>query len=183
MGMLLDSLSALLRGRANQPAALWFFAGIFVVSQLSILAVLEPVGPALVLKLQTTFSADTFAAICADLYARGLAEHYLAHYYYDFLHPVWYATLLALLLGQAFNRNDVAAARNRWLLLPFVAGLLDLAENGLHLYMVIDTANIAAPLVALSATAAVGKWVLVAVCSLAIAGLWLRSLVAPRGRP
>ena len=40
----------------------------------------------------------------------GLVEHYLAHYYYDFLHPVWYATLLALLLGRAFDRNGVTAA-------------------------------------------------------------------------
>ena len=77
------------------------------------------------------------------MYRQGTVEAYLAHYYYDFLHPVWYATLLALVLAAAMNRAALSPQANRWLLVPFVAGLLDLLETSLHIYMVIDPANIA----------------------------------------
>ncbi|MFZ5755954.1 MAG: hypothetical protein ACOY3X_03535 [Pseudomonadota bacterium] len=169
-----DRFCAFLRERAGMPSVLWFFAVIFLLSEVSILVMVAPVGMDLFLALQTTLSPDTFAALVADLYRRGAVESYLGHFYYDFLHPVWYATLLALLLARAMNRLALPAAGNRWLLLPFLAGLLDLVENSLHIYMVVDTANIAPPLVLLANGSALAKWALIGVCSVAVLVLFAR---------
>lgn len=180
----MDRWCAFLRAETNMRVMLLFFGGLFLVSQVSIAIVVEPVGIGHFLRLQTTLSVDTFAALVVDMYQRGVAEHYLAHYYYDFVHPVWYAMLLALLLGNGMNLNAVPARFNRLLLLPFLAGFFDLIENALHLYMIIDTANIRAALVWIANGAAIGKWVVVSVGVLAILvlyGRWLRR--RPAGGP
>ncbi len=174
MGNLLARFGGFLRRHAAMPSVLLFFAGMFVVSQLSMAVVLEPVGTQRVLELQTTLSPATFAALVEDLFRRGVVEHYIAHYYYDFLHPLWYASLVALLLAGAMNRAGVPASRDGWLAVPFLAGLLDELENALHLYMVIDTANITPWAVWLGNGAALAKWTLLATCLLATAALYLR---------
>lgn len=171
---LLDRLLAALRARSSMPSMVLFFAAMFLLSQLSIGVVLEPVGLDRVLQLQTTLSTETFTALVADMYRHGTVEAYLAHYYYDFLHPVWYATLLALVLAAAMNRAALSPQANRWLLVPFVAGLLDLLENGLHIYMVVDTANIAPAWVLLGNGAALLKWALVALTMVAVLVLFAR---------
>lgn len=174
MAALIDSFCSWLRGRAALASVFWFFVAIFAVSTLSIQVVLQPVGVVQVLALQTTLSADTFAALVAGLYQRGEVEPYLAHFYYDFLHPLWYGTLLALLLARAFDRQAVPASANRWLLLPYLAGLFDLVENSLHIYLVIDTANISPALVLLANGAALAKWTLVGACLVAVLVLFTR---------
>ncbi|MFZ5723932.1 MAG: hypothetical protein ACOY33_09775 [Pseudomonadota bacterium] len=172
---LIDRFCALLRERAAMPSMLLFFAGIYLLSQLSILFVLQPVGIGQALQLQTTLSPETYGLLVDDLYRRGVVENYLAHYYYDFLHPVWYATLLALLLARGLERHREPARCNRWLLVPYAAGLLELVENGLHIYMVVDTANITAPLVWLANGAGLAKWILVVACVAAVVVLHARA--------
>lgn len=169
-----DRFCAMLRAGAGKPSMWVFFAGMFLLSQVSIAMVLDPVGIGQVLALQTTLGVEDFRALVADIYQRSVAEAYLAHYYYDYLHPLWYSTLLALLMAAGMNRAGVAAAANRWLLLPFVAGLLDLLENSLHIYMVVDTANIAAVPVMVGNGAALLKWALIAASLLAVLVLFGR---------
>lgn len=169
-----------LRHHAEEPSVLLFFGSIYLLSQLSIAVVLEPVGFTHALRMQTTLDVNTFRLLVEDLFARGAAEAYTAHYYYDFLHPFWYATVLALGLGWLMNRNALAATHDAWLLLPFLAGLGDEVENVLHLYMVLDTANIAAPLVLVANGASIMKWAVVALCLAAMAGLGLRRLLTPK---
>lgn len=171
---LIDRFCGLLRAGGAQQTMLLFFAAMFLLSQVSIAVVLKPVGLSQVLMLQTTLSTETFRLLAADLYQRGVAENYLAHYYYDFLHPVWYSTLLALLLAAAMNRAGLAAGASRWLLLPFVAGLLDLVENSAHIYMLVDTARISPFWVLLGNGAALLKWTLLGATLVAVLVLFAR---------
>lgn len=165
------------------PVVVLFFFGFFLASQLSIAIVLDPVGLEHFLRLQTTLSVELFRALVVDMYQRGVVEHYLAHYYYDFLHPVWYAMLLAVLLGNGMNMSGMSARFNRLLLLPFLAGVLDLIENGLHLYMVMDTANIRASWVWLANGSALGKWALVGTSVSLVLAFYGRWLLAAWRRP
>lgn len=167
-------LLARLRAHAAMPSVLLFFGLVFLVSQLSIMVVLEPVGFVHFVQMQTTLSSARFEALVADMYQRGADGAYVAHFYYDWLHPLWYGGLLAALMARGFERHAVPAARNGLLLLPFVAGLADLAENALHLYMVVDTVHITPSRVALANGAALLKWALVAACVTLAAGLLLR---------
>lgn len=180
---LLRDFTSLIRTKANRPSVVLFFAGIFVVSQLSISAVVGPVGIGHVLQLQTTLSVDEFTLLVNNMYQRGVESAYVGHYYYDFLHPIWYGGLLALLMGRGFNRQAIPASRNLWLLLPLVAGLADVVENGMHLYMVIDTANIAAGLVLLGNGAALCKWALIALCITWTLAMFVRPAAAGRSIP
>lgn len=173
------SLASWLRGLSRQPWALVFFAGMFLVSQLSILVVLAPVGFDAVWQMQTTMSADTFSAVLADVYARDAAEDYIAHFYYDFLHPVWYSVLLVLLLGRAMDRAGWPAGRDAWLLIPLLAGVLDQVQNALHFYMVMDTANIAPVLVQLGNGAGLLKMAVIGLPLLALPVLWLSGSPRP----
>lgn len=179
MGGLMNRVGSYLRRRAGEPAVMIFFGGIFLLSQASIAVVLEPVGFVHALRMQTTLDPGTFRSLVEDMFARGAANAYVAHYYYDFLHPLWYSTALALGLGWLMNRNGMSAAHDGWLLLPYLAGLGDEIENSLHLYMVLDTANIAAPLVLVANGASIMKWAVVALCLAAMAGLGLRRLLTP----
>ncbi len=171
---LLDRFCAMLRTRASMPSMLLFFAGMYLLSQVSIAVVLDPVGIGRMLALQTTLSVDDFRAMVTDLYERDVVEAYLAHYYYDYLHPLWYSTLLALVLAAGMNRAALSATANRWLLVPFMAGLMDIVENSLHIYMVVDTANIAPAPVLIGNGAALLKWVLVGLCLIAVLVLFMR---------
>lgn len=180
MRQLPQRLAALLREKSRLDSAILFFLVLFLASQASITVVLQPVGTAEVLALQTTLSAEDFRARVADLHARHAINAYIGHYYYDFLHPLWYAGLLALLLGRAFDRQAVPATRNGWLLLPLLAGALDLVENSLHLYMVLDSANITALRVWLANGAALLKWAIAGGVLIAAAVLFLRR---PRNAP
>lgn len=182
MNATLARFTAFLREKSRINAVIVFFAVIYVISQASIAVVVEPVGSLTVLHLQTTLSVETFRALVDGLYTRGVVNAYIAHYYYDFLHPLWYAGLLALLLARGFERQAVPAERNSLLLVPFVAGLGDLLENSLHLYMVLDTANISPGRVLAANGAAIGKWTLVAGCIVAILALWLRPPAGPASR-
>lgn len=161
---MLARLFRLVRTGSAKPSALAFFAVLFLVSQVSMMVVLAPVGVAHFIEMQTTLSPARFAALVADMYGRGVETAYIAHFYYDWLHPVWYGGLLALLLARGFERQAVPASRDRLLLAPVAAGLADLLENSLHLYMVVDTANISPALVLAANGAALFKWAVITAC-------------------
>jgi hypothetical protein len=153
------------------PQCCCFFLCIAALSELSVYVMLAPVGLGAVWTLQTTLSVPVFEAQLADLFVRGVAEQYIAHYYYDFINPFWYSVLLALLLGRAMNACGVPSRFDGWALLPLLAGVLDGMQNLLHLYMVVDTANVSAALVLAANGAGVLKLCLLAVVVLAIIGL------------
>lgn len=178
----LARFTAFLREQSRKNSVILFFAAVYVVSQASIAVVVDPVGSLTVLHMQTTLSAETFRMLAEGLYERGVENAYIAHYYYDFLHPLWYAGLLMVLLARGFERRGVPPARNGLLLVPVAPGLADLLENSLHLYMVLDTANIAPALVLAANGAALFKWTLIGACIVAIAALWARPAAGPASR-
>lgn len=180
---MLERLTGLVRAGSAMPSAIAFFAVIFLVSQGSMMVVLAPVGVAHFIEMQTTLSPARFAMMVADMYERGVETAYIAHFYYDWLHPLWYGGLLALLMARGFERQAVPASRDLLLLSPFVAGLADLVENGLHLYMVVDTGNISPALVLAANGAALFKWAIITACVTAALVMLLRpAAVGGRGR-
>lgn len=168
---MLTAAGGFLRRLAARPAVLWFFVVIACVSELSVFVMLAPVGFESVWALQTTLSTEVFQAQLAGMFERGVAEQYIAHYYYDFLNPLWYCSLVAVLLARGMNAAGLPQSVNALVLLPYVAGLLDEVQNLLHLYMVLDTANVTAALVLLANGAGITKLTLLALCLLALPGL------------
>ncbi|MCC6642656.1 MAG: hypothetical protein IT386_15960 [Deltaproteobacteria bacterium] len=163
---------ATLRQKLCSTRVLAASAAVFVLSQVTIAVILRDVGSARVLRAQTTFSATTLRTIIEQWQREGVLSHYYAHFVPDFLHPVWYALLLGALLARGLDSRGLPDRWNTVLLLPFVAGALDLVENLLHLVFLCDLDRVSQPLVAVSALAANLKWALVAA---SIAGtLWLR---------
>lgn len=146
-------------------------AVLFVASQASIGAILRDVGPARVLRAQTTFSKETFLAIVGEWQREGVMPQYYRHFIPDFVHPVWYALLFAALLARGLDRQGLPERWNAVLLLPFVAGAFDLVENCLHLLFLSDLGAVTQPLIALSALASNLKWALLAVSLVVVLGL------------
>lgn len=172
-------LHAGVRALSRQPLALLFFAVLFVASQASITLVLEPVGTGHLLRMQTTLSAAEFSVLAEDLYRRGADGAFLGHFYYDWLHPLWYGGLIVLLMARGFERHRWPPARDGLLWLPVLAGLADLVENALHFYMIVDTAHITQGRVLVANGAAWLKWSLVA-AGVTIAATLLLRRPAPR---
>lgn len=138
-------------------------AALFVASQVSIIAILQPLGPANVLRAQTTFSKETLLAIVEQWQRQGVLGSYHQHFLLDVIHPLWYALLLAALLARGLDRQGLPERWSTVLLLPFFAGALDLAENALHLLFLSDLGAVTQQLVTLSALAANLKWVSIVV--------------------
>ncbi len=130
----------------------------YLLSQAAIGSILHELDPPTVLRLQTTFSVEVFTSILEQWRSAGLIDTYWSHYRLDFPHPILYSALLAALLARAFDANGLGPRYDRLLLVPFIAGALDLVENLSHVIMLGDETRIAQPLVALSGLAANLKW-------------------------
>jgi hypothetical protein len=131
----------------------------YLVSQATIASILHDLDPVVVLRLQTTLSVEVFTSILDRWRAAGLLPTYWRHYWLDFPHPFLYGTLLAAALARAFDANGLDARFDRLLLVPFVAGALDLVENLCHVAMLLDTRLVTAPMVVASGLAANLKWI------------------------
>jgi hypothetical protein len=138
------------------------FGALYALTQAGIGALLHPIGPLAVLELQTTLSAERFAAILDGWRDAGLLGTYARHYLLDFVHPAVYAGFLVALLARALEARGFPSRCDAVLLLPIAAAGLDLVENAFHVVFLLEPAAVAAPWVALAGGAAIAKWVLVA---------------------
>ncbi len=154
---------------------------VYVASQATIAWILRDLGLGQVLEAQTTFSKATFLALVHDWEAARLLPRYREHFLFDFLHPLWYGLLLAGLLAKGLDRSGAAERWNGLLLVPLLAGLMDLAENAFHLRFIADLEAVTQTQVTLSALAANLKWALVAASLALILSLrpW-RAAATPR---
>ena len=125
----------------------------------------------------TRISAAHVQAIFARWDAAGLLPRYASHYRVDMIHPLWYSALLAASLAKGFAAHAVPARWNSLLLLPFVSGTCDIAENLVHLTFLADRANITPGAVLLGNGAALVKWALAASSIVAVAIL---AITAPK---
>ena len=136
------------------------FGILYVVSQVTIGSILHKIGTLKALKLQTTFSSNTFKEIASQWIASGEIETYLRHFRFDNFHPIWYSIFLSLLIARAFKVHHVNPKYHWILLTPFVAALCDFFENAMHLYFLADLNRATPELVAMSGTATNIKWFL-----------------------
>ncbi|SRR5690606_18995820 len=118
-----------------------------------------------VLILQTTFDHIMFSQVIEKWKASGTLELYIFHYYFDFLHPLFYAFFLASIMSRAFVKCIYNKRISLVILLPFIAGVFDIIENLLHLYM-INSGLISEGLVKTSASFTNMKWMIVFLCLL-----------------
>ncbi len=158
-----DALSlANLRRELGRPWFIVVFGVAYVISQVTIIAVLRPIEDAMI-RLQTTgTSASDYIAVFGAWQESGQMAAYRAHFILDDLHWIWYAGLFTALLAWLFERQSVSHRHDWVLLLPLASGLLDWYENQLqHVFLSSpDFATIVDPLPLYSTMASDVKWVL-----------------------
>ncbi|MGA9525560.1 MAG: hypothetical protein WBV82_29145 [Myxococcaceae bacterium] len=145
-----------LRQFLGRPRVALLLGVVYLAVQAAVPALLYPISMLTEGRLQTTFSAAEFAQTLESLRSDNLLGHYWAHYLADNALPFAYAPFFAALLALALTRGRASTAADRLLVLPFVAGLLDLVENATHLWML--SHGVRPDLVILGATAACLKW-------------------------
>ncbi len=158
-----DALSlANLRHEIGRPWLIVVFGVAYVISQVTIIAILGPIEDAMI-RLQTTgTSASDYIAVFGAWQESGQMAAYRAHFILDDLHWIWYAGLFTALLAWLFERQSVSHRHDWVLLLPLASGLLDWYENQLqHVFLSSpDFATIVDPLPLFSTMASDVKWVL-----------------------
>ena len=148
------------RDRVSSLGFIFFFAGIYIISQVIIANILHPLDSRLFLKAQTTFSRELYLQLLQGWESAGLIGRYRLHFYFDFVHPVWYSVFLSALIAKGMNLNSISARFNILLLIPFIAGLMDLIENCFHVFFISDHSTISEQNIFISALASNTKWAL-----------------------
>lgn len=143
----------------------WIALLVYTASQIGIGFLLGPkVGPNL-LRFQLTFTKSGFDDVIATWGPPELAC-FRRHFYLDFAHPVWYGFLLAFLLAKAIPRDKaVPQMKGRLVLIPILAAICDGLENIVHCVPAFQgtLVQLDQPSIALAATFASAKWLLVVV--------------------
>lgn len=140
----------------NLPLVL-FVALMFCLSQLNLARILGPLEPN-IFALQLAFTPEQFWAVVRAWGSEGVAR-FQSHFAYDFVHPLVYGALGYLLV----HRAGLFIGRAPWSVhlwasaLP-LAGLCDLLENALHLYLLVRGPEYTAQWVLIASLAALIKW-------------------------
>jgi len=171
---------ARLRAGLGHTWLIVLFGILYLVSQATILAIVEPLGSSLARLQLLGFSAETYRAVFREWQEAGLLDVYRSHFSVDDAHWLWYSGLFTALLCRLFERERIPHRRDWILLLPVASGLLDAFENRIqHIFLSApDFSRIVDPLPLLSTLASIAKWTLAA-CYVSIAA-WL---LARRRRP
>ncbi len=170
------------RYRFAHTRVIVFFGLLYAVSQISLAIIIHDLDTLLFLKAQTTFSADVLKDLLTQWDQAGLMPHYRHHFYLDFFHPFWYAMFLAAFLAKAMNLNQLPDKFTPLLLMPVVAGGMDLVENCFHVFYIADMDAIASWQVGVSALAANIKWGLAGLSVAGIVFLLVRYLRTPHNQ-
>jgi len=169
-----------LRGTMGQTWLIALFGIAYLISQVTILIILEPLGDQFA-KLQCFgFSAERYVTVFRSWEETGMMTAYRAHFFLDDVHWIWYAAFFSFLLCRLFEHNRLSHRYNWILLLPLASGLLDWYENQLqHLFLSSDDfSTIVDPLPLLSTLASDIKWALafvyVLLTAVLLLGRWFR---------
>ncbi len=158
---MIDKLSERLGG----PRIVFSLLVLYLLNQLAIGLVLAEARDD-ILPLQLAFTLENYQAIVSTWSAEQ-GQSFVRHFYLDFYHPFLYAFFLFSALSYFKSRGKF---EQRWfLLLPFVAGFLDLTENVLHLTMHLQSLPTNSATVFLSSLAASVKWTLAGASVLLVA--------------
>lgn len=172
-----DALSlADLRSVLGRRWLIVVFGAAYVISQVTILIILVPLGHDMARLQILGASAETCLEIYRGWEAAGVMPAYRAHFVLDDVHWVWYAALMTTLLCRLFDRHRVAKRYDWFLVLPLAAGLCDWYENHLqHVFLsTADYSMVVDPLPLLSTLASISKWSLAGACVVVITRLLLK---------
>jgi len=176
------TLKTFLEKVRNTLGQLWMvlvFGTVYLVSQITIGALLEQAGPRDIGILQVTgFTADTYIDTFQRWEAKGTMPFYRAHFVVDGIHWLWYTLSLLALLSFALQRANAPPHYNAVLVLPLIAGPCDALENAIqHIFLSEpDYVAIVNPLPLISTLASITKWSLVIAALLALATLTIKAL-------
>jgi hypothetical protein len=152
------------RSEIGRPWLVGLFGGAFVVSQLTLMAILQPLGASFLALQCCGTTAQRTLEVYRGWERSGAIMAYRAHFQLDSLHWIWYAGLFTTLLSWLFVTRKVPSRFNAVLLLPLVSAWFDVLENRLqqifvespHYALVVD------PLPLISTLASLAKWILAA---------------------
>lgn len=167
------------RAFLSHRGLLVLFGGIYVVSQVIIATLVDPLDAERMVGLQVTgFAPADYVATFSAWEAEGIMAFYHAHLIFDDVHWIWYAIFLSVCLALSL---DAARLSDRWnvvLLFPLIAGINDWFENGLqHVFLSApDYQMIIDPLPTISTVASIIKWIFFLGSFLLIAWMQLRRL-------
>jgi hypothetical protein len=151
-----------LRVTLGQTWLIVLFGIAYLISQVTILVIVEPLGGQFA-KLQCFgFSAETYFAVFRHWEETGVMAAYKAHFVLDNVHWIWYAAFFTFLLCRLFESNQLSHRLDWVLLLPLASGLFDWYENKLQNVFLgsPDFSTIVDPLPLLSTIASDIKWTL-----------------------
>jgi len=168
------------RNKVGATRFVLLYGLIYVISQAAIAAIIQPLNPLLFLKAQITFSKDVYLSILQGWARSGLIMRYFQHFYLDFFHPIFYGVFLSAFMAKAMNLNKMSERWNLMLLVPFIAGVMDVIENCFHLRFLTDVNTITRTKVFMSAFASNTKWALAGISLLIALVLFLKYLVSPK---
>lgn len=157
-------------GRRNVTAISFI---VFVVSQAAIVYMTHGLGTDF-LGIQITFSHEKFLRMASRWQISGLLPVYYRHFYLDYLHPVFYGVFLSSFMALVVNRRKISSKYNMLLLMPYLASLLDMAENSFHLFMLSDFSRITGGTVLASGICTNLKWAVAALSFIIAATLFLQ---------
>lgn len=160
------------RAKLGTTRAIVTFAVVYLVSQAIVGTFPPPRLAQLRARADHLLARHVPPALTARWEAQGLLGRYWLHFVLDFVHPAFYACLLAGLLARRLDR--LAIAGNGVLAVPFVAGAIDLLENVCHVLLLSTRPNVSGALVTLGATASNTKWLLAGGSLVAVGLLSLR---------
>lgn len=166
-----------------------FLSGRFVLGGLAaidlglaglIAAKLSPItGPEL-MATQLTFSRDALIATFDRWEAQGRLAAFRNHFDVDLVaFPIGYGLLLASVIAYALDRAGAEHARDRLILLPFVASVLDVLENLGHLRMLDHRDSITQAAVTINALLSTGKDLTLLACFAVVAVLLAKASRQP----
>ncbi|SFC37360.1 hypothetical protein SAMN05421780_10520 [Flexibacter flexilis DSM 6793] len=137
----------------------WVVTLIYLASQIHLAYMVNSLKPSLV-QLQLTFTAAGFWGIIEQWKTEGLLI-YLSHFSWDLFHVLAYSAFGIVMVQQTTFFKKFSPVWYRFFLaaLP-VAGIMDLIENELHLYIITLPHGTATTLVPLAATCSLIKWIL-----------------------
>lgn len=155
------------------------FGIVYLVSQVTILLIVHPLGGQFAELQVSGFSAERYLAVFRHWEEAGLMAAYRAHFTFDDVHWIWYSGLFTFLLCRLFERSRIPHRFDWVLLLPLASGLADGYENSLqHVFLSApDYSTIVDPLPLLSTLASGLKWTLALIYVLLTLGLIARGRV------
>lgn len=129
---------------------------LFIISQLNIARIIQPLGLSDFFNLQITFSDTLFLLQINEWKENGLLIFFNKHFIFDFFHPLIY-TLFLLFLIQ-YELLKLGKRKKLLFLFPIIAGFSDLVENIFHFLFLQNTLLIGETTVFISALFSCIKW-------------------------